>query len=188
MRIKKLTFFPTHKININRLIAAYLILAACFLFSGCTGEKKTSAFTALVVSIYDEKTVLNNFMFHYWWQERGDTPFLKEYTHSAGELIVKRMIPFKDDPRRVSIRDERIALSEISSIDASFTATGKEMTIALKDGRVMTATDKFPNVLKKGKKTGFADYILSVEGSIGRDEDKEAFKLELEKIKHIKLL
>lgn len=167
-------------------ILAFLIII--FMVSGCSEQEKPPYFTAHVVNVYNEKTVVKNFKFLYWWEERGETPFLKPYTYLTKELIVETMIPFKDNPNRVTIKIERIPLQNIDSISIVLTEVGKDIKITLKDGRGIIATNRFPRVLKKGKETGLADYKIFAEGIVVEGKEKKKFKLDLNMIKHIKIL
>ena len=65
---------------------------------------------------------------------------------------------------------------------------GKDIKIAMKDGNKIVATNRFPRVLKKEEETGLADYKIFTEGIVVEGKEKKKFKLELNMIKHIKIL
>ena len=168
------------------LIIALTIIS--FTVAGCSEQEKPPFFTAEVLNVYNEKTVVKNFKILYWWEERGETPFLKPYTYRSKELIVVRFIPFKDNPNSVTKKTEQIPLQNIDSISIVLTELGKDIKITLKNGKEILATNRFPRVLKKGEKTGLADYKIFAEGIVVEGKEKSEFKLELNRIKHIKIL
>ena len=172
--------------NKQLLMLSFLIVS--FTVLGCSEQEKPPFFTAEVLNVYNEKTVVRNFKILYWWEERGETPFLKPYTYHSKELIVETMIPFKGNPNRVTIKTERIPLQNIDSISIVLTEVGKDIKITLKNGKEIMATNRFPRVLKKGKDTGLADYKFFAEGIVVEGKEKSEFKLELNMIKHIKIL
>ncbi len=175
------------KVMYNQVVMLTFLIII-FTVSGCSEQEKPPYFTAQVVNVYNEKTVVKNFKLLYWWEERGETPFLKPYTFHTKELIVETMIPFKDNPKRVTIKTERIPLQNIDSISIVLTEVGKDIKITLKNGKEVLATNRFPRVLKKGEKTGLADYKIFAEGIVVEGKEKSEFKLELNMIKHIKIL
>ena len=172
--------------NKQSFILTFLIIT--FTVSGCSEQEKPPFFTAEVLNVYNEKTVVKNFKILYWWEERGETPFLKPHTYHSKELIVETWIPFKDNPNRVTKKTEQIPLQDIDSISLVLTEMGKNIKIILKDGKEIVATNKFPRVLKKEEETGLADYKIFTEGIALEGKEKKEFKLELDMIKHIKIL
>lgn len=170
-----------------------IVFITIFLFSnlsllGCSEKEKPPYYTAQITNVYNEKIIIKNFKFLYWWEERGETPFLKPYNYRAKELIVELMIPFKDNPRRVSIETKHIPLEQIDSVTMVLTKVGKDMKIALKNGEELVASNNFPKLLKKGEKTGFADHKVFVEGDVIEGNKKKKLKLDINMIKHIKII
>ncbi len=155
---------------------------------GCSKTDPPPYFTARVTDVYKNVSTVENFKLLYWWEERGDTPFLMPYTYPAKELIVEIMVPFKDDPRRVTVKTERIALKDIRQIKLTLGELGKNINVITTAGRRLTATDAFPRILKKGKKTGFADSKVFAIGNRIATDKKEEFKIDLNLLKSIEII
>jgi hypothetical protein len=129
-----------------------------------------------------------NFQFLYWWQERGETPFLKPHTYTAQELIVEVMIPDKREPNRVAIATERIPLQQLATFSVELTESGKDFRIGLRDGRDIVATTNFPRILKRDPENGLADFKVYAVGEEVSGAGKKEFKLDLNFIKHIEIV
>jgi hypothetical protein len=170
------------------MIVPCLFLTILVCYPGCGEQEKPPFFTAQVIDLWNETNVVENFKVLYWWQERGETPFLKPYEYHAKELIVEIMVPSGGDSRRVNITTRRIPFQDIEKFQFIRGELENQIHITLKTGEELTATDRFPQVLKKEKDTGFADYTVFVEGTISGDNKREAFKQELKKIKLIEFI
>ncbi len=154
---------------------------------GCSSERPPFI-TAKIENVYHEESIVHNFAFLYWWEERGETPFLKPYELKTKELILEKAVPAPDNPRRVSFRTVRIPLQDIDSITISLSDFGKIIAVLLKNGETISATDKFPRLLKKGEKTGFADFSVYAVGTVEENGKSSDFKLERKFIKKIDIL
>jgi len=187
IKISRVIFIRNTKRMFKQIVI--LIFFTIYLsFSGCSEREEPPYFTASIVDVYKNKTTIENFKFLYWWEERGETPFLKPYTQHTKEIIVEVMVPFKDNPRRVTIKTERISLRQVDSVSMVLTEGGKNIEITLKDGKKIVASNRFPRALKRGEKTGLADFSIFAEGTTGEGKEKKPFKLELNRIKQIKIV
>ena len=164
-----------------------VILLMCAL-PGCFQGEKPPYFTAEVSTVYKENFTVDRFRILYWWEERGETPFLKPYEHFSKELVLEVMNPHKDNPRRVSIETIRIPLEQIDRIDFRLSDVGKDMSITLKDGKNVIATTRFPKVLRKGEDTGIADHKLFVNGKTVQDSKEKELKLDFNILKTIRII
>lgn len=169
---------------------AYSILLAVILLgmTCCAEREKPPFIKAELTNVYHEKIILDNFKLVYWWEERGETPFLKPHTLKAKECIVETMVPLPDRPDRVAIRTERIPFERIATIDIVLTDTGKKIEIQTRDGKKMEATNAFPRELREDPKSGIADHKVFVSGSILSEGDRKEFKQELDYIRQIRIL
>lgn len=181
--------FPVNTI-IKQLVhepaCCILIVSLCCL--GCGKSEKPPYFTVELTNVYNEKMVVEHFMLTYWWEERGETPFLKPQTYSTKECIVEAMLPFPADPDRVTIKTDRIPFERIDEIDIVLAETGKNIIISEKDGKKIMATNTFPAELKKDKKAGLADHKVYVQGIVVTGSNRSEYKQELDYIKHITFL
>jgi len=132
--------------------------------------------------------MVQNFRLLYWWEERGETPFLKPHTHISKELIAEVMIPDKLEPNRVSIATERIPLQELDALTAELTEAGRSLRIRLRSGKNILATANFPRVLKKEAKTGLADFKIYAVGKELNTTGRKELKLDLNLIKSIEIV
>ena len=136
------------KQHIARLLIL-LVGACCPVFQpGCSSSDSAPYYTAIITSVYNEQTTVEHFSLLYWWEERGETPFLKPYNLTAKELIVEVMAPSKDDAGHVTLITESFPFDAIKTIDIELTGTGKQLIISTKDGRRILATTNFPKILK----------------------------------------
>ena len=167
------------------LLMGFIFMLPCAYLFSCSDQGKPPYFTAEVINVYNEKTVVENFSLLYTWQERGETPFLKPYTYHAKEIIGECMMPFKDDPSRVTVATERIAFENIKHIDTVLTEAGKIIKVTTAEGREIIMTNNFPKLLKKDGKAGLADNKNYAEGYVMAGAQKKAFQLEFDYIKKI---
>ncbi|MEI6126413.1 MAG: hypothetical protein WCQ99_07655 [Pseudomonadota bacterium] len=176
----------TLKVKIQNVVfPGFILVLLCSYSAGCSEQEKPPYFSAEVINVYNEKTEVENFKLLYWWQERGETPFLKTYTYHAKEVVGEIIAPANDDPSRVTITNERIAFQNIKFITSVLAESGKSITITTADGREMSMTGNFPKTLKKDEQSGVADNKLFVEGYVRDGAEKKAFKLEFNYIKKI---
>jgi len=166
-----------------------IMLAVLLLGMACCGERDNPPFIkAELTNVYHEKFILDNFKLIYWWEERGETPFLKPHTLKARECIFETMVPLPDRPDRVSIRTERIPFERIATIDIVLTDTGKIIEIQTRDGIKIEATSAFPKELREDAKSGIADHKVFVAGTMLSAGEQKEFKQELDYIRQIKIL
>jgi hypothetical protein len=155
---------------------------------GCSSNDSPPFYTARITTVYNEQNTVEHFSLHYWWEERGETPFLKPYNLASKELIVELMTPIKDDTSRVTVTTERFSFEAIKMIDIELTDTGKQIIISTKDGRRITATTNFPKILKNDAEAGFADNKIFVQGKINESGMYVDYKLEFNYIKKITII
>lgn len=158
------------------------------LLISCSSQKDLPRVTAQITTVYREQITLEDFTFVYWWQERGETPFLKPYTITTTDFILEVLEPLPDQPNRVLVRTRRIPLPEISSIDISLTDTGKKVIVTMKDGTLIEGTTSFPRDLRKDPKSGIADHKTYIEGKIVKEGDVKKHRQELDYITSIRIL
>ncbi len=158
------------------------------LLTACSERNKPPFFTVSVTDVYKKELVIDNFTIHYWWEERGETPFLKPHSYHAKELIVEKMVPIGKDTSRVDIKTVRIPFPELDSITFELTDTGKRMLVKPKNGKVFDATLNFPKILKKDKKAGLADQTIFIEGLNRNKNTPQEYSFELNRIKKIVFL
>ncbi len=166
----------------------FFIFFVVLCTAGCTSREQPPFYTAKVTTVYNEELVVERFNLLYWWEERGETPFLKPYELHAKECIVEIMQPLKEDPDKVQFTTRRFNFSGIDAINVVLAPIGKNIVIALKSGETITATDRFPRVLKDGRKTGFADYKVYASGRIKDAKEHKEFKKELNFLKKIEFI
>jgi hypothetical protein len=166
----------------------FFYLCAALLQGGCATDDAPPYYTAQITNVYHEQATVEHFSLLYAWEERGETPFLKQHSLSAREVIVEVLVPLKNDPSHVTVNTERIALENLSSIELALTETGKNMTITTKDGRRILADMSFPKCLKVDPASGFADTKIFATGNSRSDGKASAFKLELNFIKKISII
>ncbi len=157
-------------------------------FVGCGGREFPPFFTARVVDLYDQTTIVTNLKILYTWEERGETPFLKPYSYYTKELIVEVMQPVPGEPRRVTIETKKIPLTDIQRVTFIREEVGMHLNIDLKNGDRIIATDRFPQVLKRGEKTGFADYNIYVVGTTVKDAKPTKFTCAWDMLKQFEIV
>jgi hypothetical protein len=174
--------------NARQRIAPLLIAALTLLFLACGEKDKPPFFTAHVIDLWNETLAVDNFRVLYWWQERGETPFLKPYEYHAKEFVVEVLVPINNDTRRVNVETRRIPFQNIAKFRFIRGEVENQIKITLKNGEEITAADRFPQILKKDKNNGFADYAVFVEGDIIKDAMHESYKQDLKKVKEVTFL
>lgn len=179
--------------HFRKLLQARLLLLLTITYAplsqlGCSSNDSPPFYTALITTVYNEQITIEHFSLLYWWEERGETPFLKPYNLASKELIVELIIPSKNDTSRVTVTTERFPFETIRVIDIELTDTGKQIIISTKDGRRITATTNFPKILKNDTEAGFADSKIFVRGKKNETGVSVDYKLELNYIKKIAIL
>jgi len=158
------------------------------LLSSCATDDAPPYYTAQITNVYHEQATVEHFSLLYAWEERGETPFLKQHSLSAREVIVEVLEPLKNDPSHVAVKTERIGFENLSSLELELTETGKNMLITTKDGRRISAGMSFPKCLKVDPASGFADTKIFATGIKQSDGKPSEFKLELNFIKKISII
>ena len=92
------------------------IITAFISLSSCSDREEPPFIKAMITDAAGNKTLVNNFKLLYWWEERGETPFLKPYTLYTKELIVVVEEPVENNPKRVRTSTGRIPLKNIDLI------------------------------------------------------------------------
>jgi hypothetical protein len=178
-------------IGLNQFIitaGTFFLIAAIATFSVSCGERDNPPFfTATVIDPFGQATVVDNFKILYTWEERGETPFLKPYSQSAKEVVVEVMQPVPGEARRVNIITRKIPLQDIKTFEFIPGEVGNSIRIYLKNGEQIVATDRFPQVFKKGENTGFADYKIYVTGSTAHNSKQDEFKLAWDMVKQFEI-
>jgi hypothetical protein len=152
------------------------IIAAFISLSSCSDREEPPYIKAEVIDAAGNKTIVNNFKLLYWWEERGETPFLKPHNLYTKELIVEIEKPIDNNPKKISVSTERFSLQDLERILIINTETGYDINIETKAGDKILATDNFPRTIKKGEDTGLADHIKYAYGSTIKDGKKIEFK------------
>jgi hypothetical protein len=180
---------PVREYPHNAPVVYGIMLAVLVLgMTGCAERKKPPLIRAEITNVYHETTILDDFTLIYWWEERGETPFLKPHTLQVRECIVETMVPLPDRPDRVSVLTERIPFERIATIAVVLTEAGKKIEIQTRDGTRIEATSGFPRTLRRDPKSGIADHKVFVAGSIAGAEKRKEFKQELNYIRQIRIL
>lgn len=142
----------------------------------------------MVTDAAENKTLVNNFKLLYWWEERGETPFLKPYNLYTKELIVEIEKPVDNNPKRIRTSTERYPLQNLALIKIVNTESGYEIKIETKDGEIISASENFPEILKKGTDTGLADHMKYVYGSSIKDGKEKEYKKSFNILTEIKII
>jgi hypothetical protein len=167
----------------------FFIITTITIFSVSCGERENPPFyTAKVIDRFDQPTVVENFKILYTWEERGETPFLKPYSYHAKEVVVEVMQPVPGEARRVNIVTREIPLQDIQTFEFIPGEAGNSIRIQLKNREQIIATDRFPQIFKKGENTGFADYKIYVEGTTANGSKQEEFKLAWDMVKQFEII
>jgi hypothetical protein len=171
--------------NARCLCILLLVLLWC---PGCGDREQPPFFTALVTDIWNQTHRVENFKILYQWEERGETPFLKPYAYHAKELIVEVMVPVPGDTQRVDIVTRKIPFRNMKQFEFIRGQVSNTIKVLLNNNEEILSSDRFPQTLKKGNNTGFADYKTFVEGTVVSGDKRESFKAELYNIKKAALI
>ena len=152
------------------------IIAAFISLSSCSDREEPPYIKAEVIDAAENKTIVNNFKLLYWWEERGETPFLKPHNLYTKELIVEIEKPIDNNPNKISVSTERFLLQDLERISIINTETSYNIGIESKVGEIILATDSFPKTLRKRKDAGLADHIKYAYGNTIKDGKKIKFK------------
>lgn len=166
-------------------LLACVCAAAALIIAGCASDDPPPYYTARITNVYNEAVEIERFRLLYWWQERGETPFLKPHDLAAKEVIAEKLAPLNDDTKHVEVKTLRIAFADLRSVDIGLTGTGKRMVITKKNGEAITTGMAFPRSLRVDPDAGFADMKVFVTGIRRTDTGAEDFKLALDYVKNI---
>ena len=170
------------------ILLFFLITTFSIAISSCSDREEPPYIKAIVTDAAGNKTLINNFKLLYWWEERGETPFLKPYTLYTKELIVEIEEPIDNNPKRIRTSTERYPLQNLELINIINTESGYEINIETKNGEEISATENFPGILKKGTDTGLADHMKYAYGRTIKDGEENEFKKSLNILKEIKII
>jgi hypothetical protein len=164
------------------------IITAFISISSCSDREEPPFIKAMVTDAAENKTIVNNFKLLYWWEERGETPFLKPYNLYTKELIVEIEKPVDNNPKKISISTKRFPLQNLERISIINTETGYNIGIETKSGEKILATDSFPRTIKKGEDTGLADHLKYAYGSTVINGKKNEFKKSFNILTEIRII
>ena len=151
--------------NINtRSCRLLLTIGLCLLLCGCADRPAPPFFQATVTTVYQETFEVHNLRLRYWWEERGETPFLKPHEYYAREFIAEIVTPVAPGSPRVDVTYRRIPFASIKSIRLVLRRSGKDVIITPRNGARITTTTRFPQLLRTSDKMGLADYGIQVSG------------------------
>jgi hypothetical protein len=171
------------------LILIFLSIITAFIsISSCSDRDEPPYIKAIVTDAAGNKTIVNNFKLLYWWEERGETPFLKPYNLYTKELIVVIEKPIDNNPKKISTSTKIFLLQNLERISIINTETGYDIGIETKSGEKILATDGFPGTIKKGQDTGLADHLKYAYGSTVVNGKKNKFKKSLNILKEIRII
>ena len=165
-----------------------MLLLVSLWCPGCGDREQPPFFTAQVTDIWNQTQQVENFKIVYQWEERGETPFLKPYAYHAKELIIEVMVPLPGDAHRVDIVTRRIPFRAMKQFEFIRGQVTNIIKILLNNNEEILATDRFPQSLKKGVNTGFADHAMFAEGAVIKADKQEEFKIELYNIKKVAII
>lgn len=170
----------------HRIPHCPVLILLLVTLAACTDRAPQPSFTLHVIDVYRDEYIVTDTQFLYSWEERGETPFLKPYSLHAQEYIIEVMKPVSGDPRKVTLETRRIPFADIDSIEMQLTGTGKNFLVHTRQGDTVTTTARFPRTLKKGAKTGLADYTVYVTGTcLAGCPAGEDVKIDLNTVKRI---
>jgi|YNPBryantNP2012_1023418.scaffolds.fasta_scaffold09675_3 hypothetical protein len=164
------------------------VTALLIVLTACTRQPHSPHIKAELTTVYREKIILDNFIFQYWWQERGETPFLKPYTLRTTDYVVEIIKPVPGQPDRVIVETHHLPLADLATIDITLTDTGKKILITKTDHTTLEAITAFPRGLRKDPKSGIADYKVYVEGTLTENGDTKKYHQEIDYITRIAIL
>jgi hypothetical protein len=175
-----------HQVRFRNTVFSLILLITASA-AGCGEREQPPFFTARVFDIWNQTLTIENFKVLYTWEERGETPFLKPYAYHARELVVEVMVPVAGDAQRVDVITRKIPFRNLKQFEFIRGAAANTIKIVLNNNEEILATDKFPQVLKKGGSTGLADYAAFVEGVAVKDGKREKYREKLYNIKKVVL-
>jgi len=171
------------------LILVLLTIITSFIaISSCSDSDSPPYIKAMVTDAAGNKTLVNNFKLLYWWEERGETPFLKQYTLYTKELIVVIEQPIDNNPKRISTSTDSYPLANLALIKIINTESSYDIRIETKAGEKISASNSFPRTIKKGADTGLADHIKYACGTTIKDGKKIEFKKSFNILSEIKII
>ena len=170
------------------ILIFFLTITASIAISSCSDNETPPYIKAEVTDAAGNKTLITNFKLLYWWEERGETPFLKPYTLYTKELIVEIEKPIDNNLKRIRTTTDRFPLKNIELIKIINTELGYEIYIETKDGEKISASKNFPGILKKGTDTGLADHMKYAYGSTIKDGKEIEFKKSFNILTEIKII
>jgi len=164
------------------------IITAYICLSSCSVREEPPFIKAMVTDAAGNKSLVNNFKLLFWWEERGETPFLKQHTLYTKDLVAVIEKPVDNNPKRIRTSTETFALQNLSLIKIVNTEAGYEIKIETKFGRKISATEGFPAMLKKEKENGLADHIKYAYGRTVKDGEEKEFKKSFNILSEIKII
>jgi hypothetical protein len=164
------------------------IITGFISLSSCSDLDEPPYIKAEVIDAAENKTIVNNFKLLYWWEERGETPYLKPHHLYTKELIVEIEKPIDNNPKKIRISTERFLLQDLERISIINTETSYNIGIETKAGEKILAADSFPETLKKGKDTGLADHLKYAYGSTVINGKEKEFKKSLNILKEVRII
>lgn len=158
-----------------------LFTACLLIFSACSDTYEPPFIKAQVIDVYNNKTDIYNARFYYWWQERGETPFLDTHSATSRELMATIVAQHPEG----SLTPVRIDLKDIRKIEWLVTETGKKMLVYRTQGPVVETKCLFPQELRVDPASGLADYTCSIIGTLKQKSRTFDFKQDFTLIKSI---
>ena len=168
----------------------YIVLPVCLIAAlclcACSSETdKPPYIKAQVTDVYNNKTDIYNVHFMYWWQERGETVFLKTHTLTARELMTGEEPVSTSGQTDGDLMPVSIPLKDIRRIEWVVTETAKKMLVYTSDGRVVETQCTFPRQLRVDSASGLADYRLSITGCTDPAGSVFDFRKDIDLLKQI---
>jgi len=180
----KVSSASTRLLNRRRCTACLCILGCLFL-AACSESSKPPYIRAQVIDVYNNKTDIYNAHLLYWWQERGETPFLDTHTHSGRTLMLRAVKADDAGQADGSPVPFNIPLSDISRIEWLITEAGKKMYIYTSAGTAIETQCLFPDELRIDPASGLADYKLYITGSTGKSVRRFDFRQDIDFVRTI---
>ena len=117
---------PANRLRWGTLLAVLLYSAAV----GCVKTPEPPFVTMSVTLKNGDTRTLENCVFHYWWEERGETAFLKPYHLYTKNLIVQSIEPIDNQTRRVRVIDRRLDIESISRVHIGTSPSEPEIAVS----------------------------------------------------------
>lgn len=169
----------------RRLCTFCLCTLICLCGAACSESTGPPYIKAYVIDVYNNKTELYNVHLLYWWQERGETPFLETYSHTGKMLMVRSVKPQDTGQTGGELIPLRIDLNEIDRIEWRIDETGKKMYVHTSAGTSLQTQCLFPQELRVDPASGLADYKLYITGMTRKNSPGFDFKQDLDFVKSI---